>query len=295
MRASGFARVLILASFSASAGAGITSFDLSRYRVAGVYNLPSTAVEASAIAINPATGTLLILEDEGTLIIETTLTGVLVGSMSLTGFADTEGLTHVGSGQFVLAEERLQDLFLFTYVRGGSVSRASLQSVSLGPTIGNEGVEGVSFDPRDGSFVWIKEKLPMGVSRAAVNFTTSAATSTALFTPALGVSDLADVQALAIVTSLASTADHDNLLLVSQESARLVESTRAGIALSQFDLSGMFAKAEGVTIDQDGTIYVVDETARLMVLKPLCLADLTTGAVAGQPGYGVPDLSLIHI
>lgn len=174
----------------------------------------------------------------------------------MTGFDDTEGLTYIGNGEFVLTEERLQDAYRLTYSASGSVSRASLSSVSLGDTVGNVGIEGISYDPLSGTFITVKEKQAQGVNESTLNFALGTATSSSLFTPNLGVLDLSDVQVLSTVAT-AESLDIDNLLIVSQESSRLLEVDRTGTVLSWFDLAS--TTAEGVTIDSNGVIYVVDE------------------------------------
>jgi hypothetical protein len=215
---------------------------------------------------------LFLLGDEGDALVEVTKTGAQVSVMALSGFDDTEGLTYQGSGQFVLVEERLRDVYALTYSAGSSVDRAALSSVDLGTTVGNIGLEGISFDPRDGSFVTVKEKTPQEVNRSTVTFgAPGSAATTALFTPSLGVLDLSDVQVLAAVPSLAGGADGNNLLVLSQESSRLLEVDSAGSILGAFDLLALTDSAEGVTIDADGTIFVVDESPRLYVLKPVPL------------------------
>lgn len=62
--------------------------------------------------------------------------------------------------------------------------------------------------------------------------------------------------------------DANNLLIFSQESARLLEVDRTGSVLSMFDFGGISSSAEGVTIDANGTIYIVDEGPNLYVLTP---------------------------
>src|ERR1700754_3322571 len=116
------------------ANAAVGSVDLGNYHLSATYNLPvGPASEASAVAWNADRGTLFVLGDEGDAIAEVSKTGQLVSSMSLSGFDDTEGLTYIGGGKFVLVEERLQDAYLLTYTAGGALARSSLQSVSIGP------------------------------------------------------------------------------------------------------------------------------------------------------------------
>ena len=143
--------------------AGTLAIDLSNYQLSGTHSLPAAAAEASAITHNWDSSTLFVLGDEGDAIVEVTTTGQIVSQMTLTGFEDTEGLTYIGKNRFVIVEERLQDVYLLTYSAGGSVDRSSLATVSLGPTVGNIGIEGISFDPLTGEYVAVKEKTPQAV------------------------------------------------------------------------------------------------------------------------------------
>ncbi len=269
---------------------GITALDLADYRLSATYLLPAvSAAEASAVTYNWNSNTLFVLGDEGDAVVEVTTTGELVSSMTLTGFDDTEGLTYIGGGQFVIVEERLQDLFLLTYAADGSIDRSLLPTVSLGPTVGNVGLEGISFDPFAETYIVVKEKTPQAVLEATVDWSVPSGSTTDLFIPSLGLFDLSDVQVLTTVPSLIGSDDQDNLLIYSQESARLLEVTRGGAVLSSFDFTGIATDAEGVTIGPDGTIYVVGETPALYVLTPnapACPADLNDDGVVDGADLG---------
>lgn len=269
-----FARLALMAQLaamglaaSATASAAITSVDLGNYALTGSYLLPSAASEASAITYNWDTGTFFVLGDEGDALVEISKTGQQISKMTLTNFNDTEGVTYIGNGQFVITEERLRDAYRFTYAANGSASRTSLAAADLGTTIGNIGIEGISYDPRNGSFVTVKEKDPQGVMSNVLTFGTpggaqGTAAITSLFAPSLGVIDLSDVQVLSVVASLSGKPDEDNLLVLSQESSLLLEVTRSGTVLSSFDLSLLTGNAEGVAIDPvTGRIYVVAEAS----------------------------------
>lgn len=263
----------LVAALAGGASASFTSLNLGQYSLTATYALPPIAAEeASAVTYNWDTGTLFVLGDEGDAVVEVSLTGAQLSVMTLTGFDDTEGLTYIGAGQFVITEERLQDAYRFDYSAGGSAARGSLANASIGPTVGNIGVEGISYDPRNGRFISVKEKTPQAVLDSTITFEFppggGSASNTSLFDPTgLGLLDLSDVQVLATVPSLIGTADEDNLLIYSQESRRLLEVTRSGSILSSFDLSGV-DNAEGVTIGPDGTIYIVGENPSLYVLTP---------------------------
>lgn len=269
MRKLGLSIALALAGFGAQAA----SLGLSSYHLTGTYALSAgTASEASAVTWNADSNHLFVLGDEGDALVEVTLQGTQVSAMTLTGFDDTEGLTYIGGGKFVVTEERLQDAYLLSYTAGGTVARSSLPSASLGPTVGNVGIEGISYDASNGSFVAVKEKTPQGVYSVSVNFAAASASVSDLFIPSLGLADLSDVQVLS----------NGNLLVLSQESARLLEVSRSGQVLGSIDLSSMADNIEGVTIDDKGTIYLVGENPELYVLSaPVPEAQTWAMLVAG--------------
>lgn len=269
-------------ALSPAAQAAITALDLGTYTHAATHALPAgPAAEASAITWNWDTDTLFVLGDEGDAVVEVDKTGRQLSVMTLSGFDDTEGITYLGSGRFVVTEERLQDAYLLTYSAGGGVARASLPSASLGDTVGNVGVEGLSYDPVSGGFVFVKERVPQEVNLASIDFASGTAAVSSLFSPSLGVLDLSDVQVLRTVPGLAGTADADNLLIFSQESSRLLEVSRTGTVLSSFDFTALASDAEGVAIDADGVIYVVGETPAMYVLTPPPVPEPGTYALLG--------------
>jgi hypothetical protein len=106
---------------------------------------------------------------------------------------------------------------------------------------------------------------------------------TQLFDPAsLGVISLSDVQTLATIDALAGTAAADNLLILSLGSRRLLEVSRTGNILSSLDLTNILPNngIEGVTVDENGIIYLVaeqvqdgtalpGERSQLIVLAPI--------------------------
>ena len=147
---------------------------LSGYQLIATYSLPSATLSgASAVAWNWDSDTLLIVPDSGLVMVMVSKTGTVLSQMTMKNFADTEGLTYMGGGTYALSEERLGRAYKFTYVAGGTLDRNTLQSIAIGPNTGtNDGSEGVSFDPRDGSWVSIKEKNPQNVYRVTGSFAT---------------------------------------------------------------------------------------------------------------------------
>ncbi len=263
--------LMLMAGFLAGqpsrAQASVTSINLDNYSLTGIHRLPrgsDKAREASAVTYNWDTDTLFVVGDEGDALVEVSKTGQEISVMSLSGFDDTEGLTYVGNGQFVITEERIQDAFLLDYAAGGSVDRSSLAWADLGSTVGNIGIEGISYNPSNSTFLTVKEKTPQQINVNTIDFSAGTAAVSSLFAAdGLGVKDLSDIQILTTVGL------DNNLLIFSQESALLMEVDMAGTLLSQFDFTGLSGSAEGVTIDRDGNIYVVSENGSAPLLYTL--------------------------
>jgi len=283
--------LLVATGLNAQAATG-SSINLGNYSIAGTYSLDIlngtsggiSGLEASAVAfaadrIDPLTGTagtLFFVGDEGTGVVEISRTGQTLGYMNFdwtgTGSTknDTEALTYLGNGTLVVGEERLFDAYRFDYVASGTATLANAAVSINNDNVGNHGMEGLSYDPRDGSFVAIKQDSPEDILAGTLSFASAiggVSTLSNLFDPTLlGLSTLSDVQTLAPVSALAGTAAADNLLVLSLGSRSLLEVSRSGDILSSFDLSGLlntatgdFNAIEGVTIDDKGTIYLVAE------------------------------------
>ena len=271
---------------------------LSGYQLIATYSLPSATLSgASAVAWNWDSDTLLIVPDRGRVMVMVSKTGAVLSQMTMKNFADTEGLTYMGGGTYALSEERLGRAYKFTYVAGGTLDRNTLQSIAIGPNTGtNDGSEGVSFDPRDGSWVSIKEKNPENVYRVTGSFATGASTYTDLFATAqLSVNDISDVLVLATVPGVVDGPDADNLLLLSQSSQRLLKVSRTGQILGTLSLTSLATNPEGVTMDASQRLYICsDSTAPKLYVYAPPASDLCTcpGDLDGDGNVGSGDLAL---
>jgi uncharacterized protein YjiK/methionine-rich copper-binding protein CopC len=272
------------------------SIDLANYIPTGRYSLPVgsganlQALEASAVTYDKDTDTLFVLGDGGTSITQVTKKGVLVDTMTLgtdasqpqgTAFYDPEGIAYIGNGRFVMALERYRQVVQFSYAAGTTLSAADVKTVTLGTTLGNIGLEGVSYDPATGGYLVVKESGPSGIFQTGIDFAALTATngspttenSTNLFDPAkAGLTAFSDVFALANVLP-STAADYPNFLIVSGPDGLVRELDRSGQVLGTLDV-GKAPQNEGVAMDADRNLYVVNEVGggtgrpQLLVYSP---------------------------
>jgi len=260
---------LALATLSTAA---LAQFNLANYQLTstiGYASLPDND-ELSGVTYNWDNGRLYAVEDEGLRIFEFDKFGNYLSSMQLLNAGtDPEGITYIGGGQFLVAEERIQDMYRISYTAGGSLNRTGLPTFSVGATVGNVGLEGISYDPISGTVFGAKEKTPQGIySVTGLDLPTMTGGVVSMYTPSFGTLDLADVQVLSTVSALVGSGDQNNLLVLSQESKLLMEVDQAGNILSQLDLTSLgSASIEGVTVDENGTIYLVSEDPKMFILN----------------------------
>jgi uncharacterized protein YjiK len=273
-----------------------STYDLNSYTQTAMFPLQYATsgtnllnAEASGVTYDKDTDSLFVVGDGASAVVQVAKSdGHVIDSMTLNAgdFEDTEGITYVGGGKFVLVEERLRQVDLFTYVPGGTLRRADVQSVKLGTTVANVGIEGVTFDTKTGGYIAVRQSQPTSIFQAAINFAGGSATASdgtpilpstdnppVLFDAArTGLSAFNDVFSLSNIAP-AKAPDYDDVIIIGAPDGKIVKMDRAGNLLSSLYMSAT-AQNEGVTMDSDGTIYAVGEQAAgpslpgLTVFKP---------------------------
>ncbi|HEY0277029.1 MAG TPA: lamin tail domain-containing protein [Solirubrobacterales bacterium] len=318
------------------------------------------AEEASGVSYDPVNEHLYVVGDGGTSVVEVDKEGQLLSSMTLAPeagrpsnetFYDTEGIAYIATPgahsepELVITEERESKLDLFTYVPNGELHRSGSKTVTIGKPNDNIGIEGVTNDPLNpGHMIAIKESGPERIYSTDIDWNATPPTATnfeaegtgpgegELFPAAeVGTLDFSDVYALANVPGI-SEAEKENLLVISQESGEVVNIGRGGHVNSRLaelaepsdTISVPDMTNEGVTMDQNGFLYIVDEDGggsqahpQMWVYEPQgnngtpptavtlgdevnSLPESTTGArvkvatvtVADADGYGENNLSV---
>lgn len=193
--------------------------------------------------------------------------GEVLARYPLSGFSDVEGVTYLGDGMLLLAEERHHGLVVVPVPeRVGALFREDYRSLTLGiQREGNQGFEGVGYDrARDRLFV-AKEHSPMKL------YEIRGLKSSVKGDFGLEILDREDwIRDSVFATDLSSVHFDErtgHLALLSDESKRIMElDGDSGKLIGFRTLDRGFAglgkavpQGEGMTFDDQGNLYIVSE------------------------------------
>ncbi|WP_374325897.1 SdiA-regulated domain-containing protein [Azonexus sp.] len=225
--------------------------------------LAGVAANLSGLTYDPDRRSLFAITNASPEIIELSLSGEVLRRIPLSGVSDPEAIEYVGPGEFVLTDERRQALVhvrIDAGTRAIDGGRAPRLALGIGRN-GNKGFEGLAFDAASGRMFVAKERDPQRIYE--VRGFPYAATAT------VDIAEDAARDAALPGTDLAGLhfdAASGHLLALSEESRLLVEFATDGRPLSSLSLaagrSGLqkaIPQAEGVTLDDQGRLYVVSE------------------------------------
>mgnify|MGYP000921510186 CR=1 FL=1 len=242
---------------------------LPHYRVT-IEGRPIEGIEddASGLTYSDHTGTLFaIINKSPHTIVELDTEGRVLRKIRLHGLRDPEGITHVRDNVFAVADERDQAVYRIeihpdtTQIHVRDVPRITFP---LGGR-DNRGYEGLSWDSAGERLFVSQEKDPLRVLVISGLPDLLDGTDFDLrieeWTP-----DHALHRRLIDLSSLTLHEPTGNLLLLSDESAVVVEYTPDGEAVSLLPLWPGFhgltrrvPQAEGMAVGPDGTLYIVSE------------------------------------
>lgn len=224
--------------------------------------------ETSDLAYNPVTRTLFTVTGKKPLLAELSLTGDVLRVIPLLGMANPEGVAVLENGNVAVTDERKNSLTIFHVdPQTRELSTEKLASFDLGPRgKKNKGIEGIAWDPRQHRLVLGQERDPLALfslpsdGSAALHGTLQAMPDEQLM--------MRNLSALSIDPRTGHT------LVLSAESHLLLELDEKGKAVSFISLLGglnglheKIPRAEGVAIDEQGTIYMVSEPDLFYVFK----------------------------
>lgn len=215
--------------------------------------------EASDLAYNPQTKTLFSVMGKNPFLVELSLQGEVLRKMPLVGWSNPEGLTVMENGLMAIIDER-QHMLSIVKVDADTreLNIANFPKYDLGPSKDqNKAFEAITWDPR-------AQQLLLGEERPPALFTwKSDGGQTLKGDKQKLASDELDIRNL---SALATDPRTGHLLVLSADSHLLLELDEKGEQVSFMTLLGGFnglkntiPRAEGVTMDEAGTLYMVSE------------------------------------
>jgi uncharacterized protein YjiK len=215
--------------------------------------------EASDLAYNPQTKTLFSVMGKNPFLAELTLQGDVLRKMPLVGWSNPEGLTVMENGLMAIVDER-QHMLSIVKVDANTreLNIADFPKYDLGPSKDqNKAFEAITWDSHN-------QQLLLGEERPPALFTWKSDGSQTLKGDKQKLaSDELDIRNL---SALAIDPRTRHTLVLSADSHLLLELDEKGEQVSFMTLLGGFnglkntiPRAEGVTLDEVGTLYMVSE------------------------------------
>lgn len=215
--------------------------------------------EASDLAYNPQTKTLFSVMGKNPFLAELSLQGDVLRKMPLVGWSNPEGLTVLENGLMAIVDEREHVLSIVKVdADTRELNIANFPKYDLGPSKDqNKAFEAITWDPRN-------QQLWLGEERPPALFTWKSDGSQMLKGDKQKLaSDELDIRNL---SALAIDPRTGHMLVLSADSHLLLELDEKGEQVSFMTLLGGFnglkstiPRAEGVTMDEVGTLYMVSE------------------------------------
>ncbi|MGH8385284.1 MAG: SdiA-regulated domain-containing protein [Pseudomonas sp.] len=214
--------------------------------------------EASDLAYDPQSKTLFSVMGKKPFLVELTLQGDVLRKMPLVGWSNPEGVTVMGNGLLAIADERAH---LITIVKVDAATRelniADFPKYDLGPSKNqNKAFEAIAWDSRN-------QQLLLGLERPPALFTWKSDGQKLIGDKQALANDELDVRNL---SALAIDPRTRHTLVLSADSHLLLELDEKGEQVSFMTLLRGFnglkktiPRAEGVTMDEAGTLYIVSE------------------------------------
>ncbi|PVZ15449.1 MULTISPECIES: SdiA-regulated domain-containing protein [unclassified Pseudomonas] len=249
------------------------SLGLAQYRSV-IEGKPLVGVpsDVSALTYHTERKTLFTITNKLPEVIELSLQGEVLRRIRVEGIADPEAIEYIAGDTFVVTDEREQQLVRIDVTEGTAVidaSNAPRLSLGLGRN-GNKGFEGLAYD-RQGQRLYVaKERDPMRIFEVegfaepglagSVNIQEAPKRDARLF-----VRDLSSLQ-------FDEATGH--LLALSDESRLVLEINTAGEVVGTLALHGgasglarAVPQAEGMALDEQGTLYLVSEPNLFYVFR----------------------------
>lgn len=230
--------------------------------------------DVSALTYDPDRQTLFTVTNQRPQIIELSLEGKVLRKIDLHGFGDTEAIEYISRNVYVITDETHQRLIrveLRDDTRELHVEDAQQLALALGRG-GNSGFEGLAYDSVGKRLFVAKERKPVHIYEVRGFPYEQTEQPIAVHV----VEDLQHNRNLFVrdLSSLQYDERSGHLLALSDESRLVLELSADGEPISSLSLlRGMqglrrsVPQAEGIAMDDQGTLYVVSEPNLFYVFR----------------------------
>lgn len=230
--------------------------------------------DVSALTYDPVRKSLFTVTNKNSELVELSLEGKILRRIALVGFGDPEAVEYISADTYVITDERQQRLIKIHLEADTTFLDAEdAEQMTLGVHMsGNKGFEGLAYDSVGKRLFVAKERDPMLIYEVhgfphfkpdktyAVHVINNPKRDAGMF-----VRDL---------SSLQYDERSGHLLALSDESRLIIELDVDGRPLSTMSISGgrqglqkTVPQAEGIAMDDDGTLYLVSEPNLFYVFK----------------------------
>lgn len=230
--------------------------------------------DVSALTYDPLRKSLFTVTNQKSELVELALDGRILRRIALVGFGDAEAVEFIGPNTYVITDERQQRLIKVTIDdTTRELNAAQAEQLTLGINqSGNKGFEGLAYDSAGKRLFVAKERDPMLIYEVrgfphdnpqqpyATHVVSNPRRDARLF-----VRDLSSLQFDERSGHLLALSDESKLLLELNLDGRPISTL--SLKKGRHGLEKSVPQAEGIAMDDEGTVYVVSEPNLFYVFK----------------------------
>jgi len=291
----------------------ISGIGLANYTHEETFNLSAIITDdLSGITYNSLTNTLFAITNKGDVgsiyeaIYEVNLNGNIINMFNLidgnetsdisNSFHDTEGIVHLYGRTFAVVEERKGKIAIIDLpVISGNIYYSDADIIQL-PGIWNnstnKGLEGITYDPIANQFHVVKESINKKYyivdmpTTFPVNNPTIIEPYDLEVAPFTAISEAAAVHYVRLSSNFVGTDAADNRLIVDEAGQKIIEVNANYEIIDELPLP---ARAyEGITMDNNGTIYMAQEPNLIHVYTNPNPPEVIHSVTVSEQGYFMP-------
>lgn len=215
----------------------------------------------SGLTYNFLTNTFFAISNRPRNIYELNKNGDIIRQIKLSGFKDTEGITHIKNDTFALVDEKKESIIIIKIDSSTNhINYEDSKAIKLEiQNFENFGFEGVTYNSFKNTILIANEKFPMKIIEIS-NWETN--------NPIFQKSEIFEniKQYVSDISSFTFNEKTNSFIILSDESKMILEVNQKGKLLSyqyltkgKMYLENDIPQPEGITIDKENNIYIVSE------------------------------------